>query len=84
MSLFSHPAGFLNPCPRALSFFLFSCSPRLQVRLWQNQTMTFGTLIPNDTIAILLGLVSLVQRHLCAWRAELIRVWADLGRRRGL
>ena len=29
----------------------------LQARLWQNQSQTYGTLIPNDTMALLLGLV---------------------------
>ena len=41
--------------PPSLSLLAVSTSP--QARLWQDQKLTYGTLIPNDTIAILLGMV---------------------------
>lgn len=41
----------------------------MQDRLWQNQTMAFGTLIPDNTIAILLGLVRPMCNvvHVAGW-----------------
>ena len=35
----------------------------LQARLWQNQTNTYGTLIPDNSISLLLGLVRTQGLH---------------------
>jgi hypothetical protein len=46
----------------------------LQERLWQNQLMAYGTVVPNDTMAFLLGLVSLLGTLCSACCAR----WASL------
>ncbi len=54
-----HLAPFVGSYATAAHQPLF-CEPALalQARLWQDQTMTYGTLIPDNTISMLLGLVS--------------------------
>lgn len=41
----------------------------LQARLWQDQKMTYGTLLPDNTISLLLGLVRSLEHvhHITSW-----------------
>lgn len=74
---FHAPTGPLSPA---------RLSPTLQTRLWQNQTMTYGTLIPDDTICFLLATVSRQHaarpppplRTRASWRGQRSRLCQQL------
>jgi hypothetical protein len=54
------PIGLLRFVPLVL-FWVFSklaSTERAKARLWQNQEIKYGTLIPGDSIMMLLGVVS--------------------------
>ena len=58
-ALFSGPLGFLQPVP-LIKYALMSGlagTERKRYRVWANQTSTYGSNIPSQTITILLGTV---------------------------
>ena len=58
-ALLARPLSLLRLLDLA-KFWLLSrlaATERAKARHWQNQTLSWGTLVPDDTIALLLGLV---------------------------
>jgi hypothetical protein len=78
--LLSKPLSLLRVLDLAKYWVMtaLAATERARARLWQDQRVSWGTLVPDDTIAVLLGLVSLPVPILATLSAQVWHAWPPL------